>query len=146
MKKLFLYSLALFVISCGQTESYKSIRQDVLERHDKIMIDTELAFRNKMKLDTFASRLDSLKKVQPDLDTVKERSQINILRTQLNDADNQMNNWMHQFEAEKGQKSNTEAVAYFNAEKEKVDSLDRLFKRLLKQSDEYLKRMGKKSR
>lgn len=134
-----LITIACFA-ACTPSESYKTIRQEVLADHDQVMMDSEMAFKNKMKLDTFASRLDSLKKLKNDLDTLKEKEEIDKLRKQLAQADDQMNNWMHSFEAEIGQRSNDEAVAYFKGEKKKVDDLDSVFKKALKDSDEYLQR------
>ncbi|HCN84361.1 MAG TPA: hypothetical protein DIT07_12185 [Sphingobacteriaceae bacterium] len=129
--------------SCTPAENYKTIRQEVLTDHDQVMMDSEMAFKNKMKLDTLASGLDSLKKLYADLDTLKEKEQIEKLRKQLDHADDQMNNWMHQFDAEIGQKSNETAIAYFKGEKKKVGGLDSLFKQVIKESDDYLKRFKK---
>lgn len=132
-----------YLASCTPAESYKTIRQEVLTNHDKVMLDSEMGFKNKMKLDTLFSGLDSLKKLNADLDTLKEKKQINDLRRQLAVADDQMNNWMHRFDAEIGQKSNEEAIAYFKAEKKKVDDLDSLFKKAIRESDDYLMKFRK---
>lgn len=144
MKYLIFFALnAVFFSACTSSPDYKAVRQEVLTEHDQIMMDSELTFRNKMKLDTLASRLDSLSKFHSGIDTVEERKQISALLGKLNKADDQMNTWMHQFEAEIGNKSQDEAIAYFEAEKKKVKSLDSLFKDVLQQSDNYLKTFQK---
>lgn len=144
MKTIFFLAIvAVGFASCTQKESYKAVRQEVLDEHDNIMMDTEMAFKNKMKLDTLALNLDSLKSIYTDIDTVNEKEQIIQLRNKLIQADDEMNTWMHQFDAELGEKSNEEALAYFEAEKKKVNSLDSLYKAVLKQSDDYLKKFKK---
>ncbi len=139
----FLLLVAVGFASCTQKESYKVVRQQVLDEHDKIMMDTERAFKNKMNLDRLGLKLDSLKSIYLEIDTVIERERINTLRNKLIQVDDEMNTWMHQFDAELGEKSNEEALAYFEAEKQKVNSLDTLYKDVLKQSDDYLKRFNK---
>ena len=144
MKPL-LYILLIFgyLTACTSTESYEVIRQEVLTEHDKVMGDSELAFRYKMKLDTLTLKLDSLKKVYAYLDTLKEKEQINELRNKLNKADDMMNDWMHKLEAEIGSKSNDEAVAYFKSEKMKINTIDSLYAQIIKQSDNYLSKFKK---
>jgi hypothetical protein len=144
MKHSIITAIAMISLAaCSHSENYKEIRQEVLTDHDKVMMDSEMAFKNKVRLDTLAVRLDSLKKVNTSLDTLQEKVQINKLRAQLAQADDQMNNWMHQFDAEIGKKSNEEAVSYFKDEKKKVDDLDSIFKVVLKQSGEYIQRFKK---
>ncbi|WP_423146518.1 hypothetical protein [Rubrolithibacter danxiaensis] len=128
--------LPLF-ISCNQSPNYKSVRDDVVAIHDKVMIDYELAYRNKRKLDTLAKNLDTLKN-QHDINIRNKKKEISDLTAQLVHADDLMNDWMHKFDAELGNKTNDEAVAYFNAEKLKIQSIDTLYKQVLKRSNEYL--------
>ena len=144
MKNIIIICLALFGLqACQNVQDYKAVRQEVMEAHDKVMMDGEIAITNKMKLDTLAARLDSLSKMKVISDTLGEKKNIAALQFKLNRADDQMNDWMHKFDAELGDKSNDEAVLYFKAEKEKVKSLDSLYKVAISESTSYLSKFKK---
>ena len=144
MKNIIIICLALFGLqACQNVQDYKAVRQEVMEAHDKVMMDGELAITNKMKLDTLATRLDSLNKMKVISDTLGEKKNIVALQLKLNQADDQMNDWMHKFDAELGDKSNDEAVLYFKAEKQKVKSLDSLYKVAISESTSYLSKFKK---
>ncbi len=134
----------LFTLSACQSEpDYKAIRQQVLDQHDQVMIDGERAMSNKMKLDTLGSSgLAVLKKQQPGLDTAAERTQINALSRKLTDADDQMNDWMHNFKTDMDGKSNEESVKYFESEKVKIQKLDSIYKAALKESGAYMQKFN----
>lgn len=145
MKKILIILISgILLQSCQQGEDYKAIRTNMLALHDKVMMESESAYRNKKKLDTLAMRIDSLKKLYSELDTAIVKQQINDLRNKLNKADDLMNGWMHKLEAEIGNKSNDEAVAYFKSEKKKINTIDSLYAEVIKQSDNYLSKFKKK--
>ncbi len=145
MKRIIIICLTVLGLqACQHVQDYKAVRQEVMDAHDKVMIDGEIAIRNKMKLDTLASCLDSLNKIKVISDTVAENQKITALQLKLNKADEQMNDWMHKFDAELGDKSNEEAVLYFKGEKEKVKSLDSLYKVAISESTSYLSKFKMK--
>ncbi|WP_207420463.1 hypothetical protein [Desertivirga brevis] len=137
-------AFATAVVSCKQGPDYKTIRDEVVSIHDSVMINTEKAYLNKRKLDTLVTRLDSIKKGRPALDTITEKQTMNKLRSQLEDADDQMSDWMHKFNADVSGKNEDEAVAYFNKEKAKIKAIDSVYVNLLKESDQYLLQFRKK--
>ena len=144
MKKIIICCLSLSVFqACQNTQDYKAVRQEVMDAHDKVMLDGEVATRNKMTLDSLAGHLDSLSKIKVISDTLAERQKINAIQLQFSRADDRMNDWMHKFDAELGDKSNDEAVLYFKGEKEKVNSLDSLYKAAISESTSYLSKFKK---
>jgi hypothetical protein len=136
--------LPLFFQACSSGPDYKEARSEVLELHDKVMIDSEKAIRNRMKLDTLSAKMDSLKQVDPGLDTGAASQKMAVLKARLDSADEQMNTWMRAFDAEIGGKSNDEAVAYFKEEGEKVKALDSVYGVVIKESDAFLSNFKKK--
>lgn len=136
-------AIAAFFFGCKPSADYKTIREEVVQLHDSVMMDTEIAYRNKRQLDTLSGKLDSLKKLNPALDTIKELQLITGLRLKLDTAEAEMEDWMHKFEVEKGDKSDDEAVAYFSREKAKIKAIDSLYGVVLKESGEYLQKVKK---
>ncbi|KEQ28261.1 hypothetical protein N180_01100 [Pedobacter antarcticus 4BY] len=135
--------LTIGLLACKNGADYKVIRQEVLDAHDKVMLDGEVAITNKMKLDTLGTSLDSLVKIKVISDTLVERQKITALQAELNHADEQMNDWMHNFKADLEGKSKDEAAIYFKTEKEKVQSLDSLYQEAIKASEAYLSKFKK---
>lgn len=135
--------LILGLQACKNEADYKSVRKEVLDAHDSVMMDGEIAIKNKMRLDTISASMDSLSKAKIVADTVGEKQAITKLQVKLNTADEMMNDWMHKFNAELDGKSNEEAITYFNAEKVKVNILDSLYKEAIKESDAYLLKFKK---
>lgn len=134
-------SLAVLILSCNNSPDYKETRQQVMELHDKLMIDGEIAVKNKMKLDTLSKYgLKKFKLADQKLDTITEKQHIAVLIDKLNEADERMMDWMHEFQADVEGKNNAQAVAYFNGEKVKLNKLDSIYRIALQQSDAYLKK------
>lgn len=145
MKRIFLFgvvSITIFV-SCKHSPDYKSIRDEVVAIHDEVMLDAEVAYKNKRKLDTLAGNLDSLVKVYSGMDVLKEKDTVAQLQHKLSQADDLMNDWMHQFEADKGDKTDEQAASYFANEKLKIASIDSTYTNLIKLSDAFLLKFKK---
>lgn len=130
--------LPLVIQACSPSSDYKEARAEVLELHDKVMIDSEKAIRNRMKLDTLSSKIDSLKQARPEMDTAGASQRIVLLKSRLDSADEQMNTWMRAFDAELGERSNDEAVAYFKEEQRKIKALDSVYADVIKDSEVFL--------
>ena len=76
-------SIALVMQSCNQEPDFKTVRQEVLDQHDQLMIDGEKVMTFQMKLDTLSkSGLKAIKRKQPALDTAAEQQQIKALQNE----------------------------------------------------------------
>ncbi|WP_293785690.1 hypothetical protein [uncultured Pedobacter sp.] len=136
---------AAVITGCKSEPDYKTVRQEVMDLHDKVMGDGEKAVKNRMVLDTFARvKLKELKQIKPDLDTAEEKNKINLLIAKLSKADDNMMDWMHGFQPDIEGKSNAEAVKYFQGEMTKIKKLDNEYKHALDESDAYLKKFNLK--
>jgi hypothetical protein len=131
------------LISCKQGENYKDVRDDVMKFHDVVMEDHGKIVGNQMKLDTMLRSLKTLKQRFPEMDTLKEKTEINALLKRLIASEDSMNDWMHKFEPDVTGKSNEEAVKYFKEEKTKIYKIDSLYKADIAVSDTYLTKFKK---
>lgn len=139
-----LLAITFFLNACSSEPDFKRIRQEVVEHHDKLMADGEIAMHHKLVLDTFMTTgLAEAKKATPGLDTAAERKHIQELIVKLNAADESMMDWMQEFKADMEGISNAEAVNYFNGEKTKLLKMDSLYKVALDGAAAYLKKIGK---
>ena len=147
MRSIVILLFLIGVISgCAQPnkiEDYKAVRDEVMQFHDEVMKDQGVIVKNQMKLDTLLKDLKGLKTSFPSVDTVKEAAALKSVKERLVKADDDMTNWMHQFEPDITGKSNKEAVAYFQAEKKKIASIDSVYKQEIKSSGIYLKKFNK---
>lgn len=139
MKKLTGIMLIIAVLAaCKPEENYKKVRDDVIRFHDKAMADHEKIVKNRMRIDTLRHNLTSLKLQHSEIDTLKERAEINSILQRLGDAEDRMNDWMVKFEPDVSGKSNTMAVQYFKNELLKIEQIDSVYKKEIRLSDAYL--------
>lgn len=135
--------LIMIVISCKQGENYKDVRDEVMKFHDVVMEDHGKIVSNQMKLDTLLRSMKILKQQFPETDTLKEKTDINVLLKRLTGSEESMNDWMHKFEPDVTGKSNEEAIKYFKEEKTKIYKIDSLYKADIAVSDAYLTKFKK---
>lgn len=135
--------VSVAAVACAPKEDYKTVRDEVMKFHDVVMVDQSTVVGNQMKLDTLLKDLKGLKTRFPEVDTIKEKTAITALITDLTKAEDGMNDWMHKFEPDASGKSNEAAVEYFKAEKAKIAAVDSLYKKEIKLSGDYLKKFNK---
>jgi inactivated superfamily I helicase len=144
MKKISgMFMLVLAFTSCKQQADYKATRDQVIKVHDVVMADHGKVVDQQLKLGEMLKNMSAVKANNPQLDTLKEKDSISVVRDRLNVAEEAMNTWMHEFEPDVTGKSNDEAVAYFEAEKLKIQQVDSLFKAELKRAEAYLSKFKK---
>jgi hypothetical protein len=130
-------------ISCKPQGDYKKDRDEVIKVHDLVMADHGKVVDKQLALEDMLKDLRTLKAKNLGIDTLKEKDSIIIVRDRLEKAEEAMNTWMHEFEPDVTGKSNEEAIAYFRAEKDKIQQVDSMFKKELKSTDSYLRKFKK---
>jgi hypothetical protein len=138
-----IFMLALVFASCKQQADYKASRDEVIKVHDVVMADQGKVVDQQLKLGDMLKNLSAIKASNPQIDTIKEKDSIILVRDRLNVAEESMNTWMHEFEPDVSGKSNEEAIAYFEAEKLKIQKVDTIFKAELKRAEAYLSKFKK---
>ena len=119
------------LFSCKTEPDSKAIRQEVLNIHDKLMIDGEKVVKNKMKLDTLLLS-DQIKLAQ---DSVQKKQKINDLIIRLNAADEKMMDWMHFFKDDFKGKTEQEDLDYYKSEMVKIRAIEDSYIKVKRESD-----------
>lgn len=141
MKRLLLYftsAIVITVTACTSKIEYKEARRKVVVAHDSVMVLTERSNQQRRILDSLLKNMHSLYQSRRITDTLYEKQLIHFHQFRLAEADEQMDKWMLEFDAEVGSKSNEEALNYFKKEEKKMAELGTLYKIALKESGEYL--------
>ncbi len=116
MKRFFIVALvsglALLSACANNQKKRKALLDDVFDTHEKVMND-------EAKVQLKSMQLDTLLKLKPAL-----KEQITPLKAELDAADNNMMDWMHQFNPELGNKSSDEAVKYLTDQKQRLSKVD----------------------
>lgn len=132
---ILLLSIATTLLfSCKTEPDSKAIRQEVLNIHDKLMIDGEKVVKNKMKLDKLLVS-DQIKLAQ---DSVLQKQKINDLIIRLNAADEKMMDWMHFFKDDFKGKSEQEDLDYYKSEMVKIRAVEDNYIKVTRESDSLI--------
>ncbi|MDQ0965785.1 hypothetical protein QFZ20_001188 [Flavobacterium sp. W4I14] len=129
-----LYLVTTLLFSCKTEPDSKAIRQEVLNIHDKLMIDGEKVVKNKMKLDKLLVS-DQIKLAQ---DSVLQKQKINDLIIRLNAADEKMMDWMHFFKDDFKGKTEQEDLDYYKSEMVKIRAVEDSYIKVTRASDSLL--------
>jgi hypothetical protein len=129
-----LYLVTTLLFSCKTEPDSKAVRQEVLNIHDKLMIDGEKVVKNKMKLDKLLVS-DQIKLAQ---DSVLQKQKINDLIIRLNAADEKMMDWMHFFKDDFKGKTEREDLDYYKSEMMKIRAVEDGYIKVTRESDSLL--------
>ena len=126
--------MAASFTACKTTPDSKAIKKEVLNIHDKLMIDGEKVIKNRMVLDTVL--LSSKVKTAPD--SILQKQKITDLINRLNLADELMMDWMHDFKDDYKGKTEAENLAYYKSEMIKIRGVEDTYIRIIRESDSLL--------
>ena len=140
MKKFKIIQLGLmllFFAACKTEPDANAVKKEVLNIHDKLMMDGEKVVKNRIKLDSIlkSGKIKSLE------DSLKMANLIN----QLNKADESMMDWMHFFKDDFRGKNEQENMAYYKLQMIKVRAIEDQYIQVTKVSDSVLKNYNIKS-
>ncbi|WP_175635945.1 hypothetical protein [Pedobacter ghigonis] len=128
-------ALAIFFAACKTEPNAEAVRKEVLNIHDKLMIDGEKVVKNKMKLDTVLLS-DQLKKSS---DSATSKQQVRDIIARLNAADEKMMDWMHFFKDDFKGKTEQEDLDYYKSQMIKIREVEDGYIKVTRQSDSVLK-------
>ncbi|MFC4210688.1 hypothetical protein ACFOWA_05825 [Pedobacter lithocola] len=117
--------------ACKTEPDAQAVRKEVLNIHDKLMMDGEKVIKNKMKLDSVLKS----DKIHSSSDSVK----VADLIVRLNKADENMMDWMHFFKDDFKGRTKQEELDYYKSEMIKIRAVEDEYIKVTKVSDSVLK-------
>lgn len=123
MKYISFFSICVAIAAACQSGGHEQERlfKEVMADHDSIMPKVGLFVRYNMALDSVLSQLPAQKSINPTLDTVTERTRLLEIKSTLEDATENMNAWMADFEPDQSDKTEQEAIDYLKSEQDKLE-------------------------
>jgi hypothetical protein len=136
MKKYILVILTAAALSgCGDARKQEKLLLDsVIAVHDKVMGNEEHLMKNKMIIDSLIKN-DS---TSINMDSAK------VYLKLVDDADDAMSDWMHNFDAENKGKSHREIIDYLTDQKKKIIVIESQINTAVDGSNKYLTTATKK--
>ena len=134
MKKIIslVFCLIVLIFSACKTEpDSEAVKKEVLNIHDKLMIDGARVVNNKMKL------YSVLKSNQ--LKSASDSIKIADIIVRLEKADENMMDWMHTFKEDFKGKTEAEDLNYYKSEMVKIRAVEDDYIKVTKESDSVLK-------
>jgi len=122
----------------SDTAEIDRLRDEAIAIHDEIMPQISAFDRNTIKIDSLLSSLPELKAANPDIDTAQVRTDLSGLKVRLEEATNEMMDWMTGFDVDPQDKPAAEIKTYYEREVEKVKDMKVLFDDAAKESAEKL--------
>lgn len=133
-----LTSTLAFTACTNHKKEQENLQQAVIAAHDSVMTDMNTLMEKKTQVKFILSHLDSLKTKNTSLDTMKVRTDLTLLNKDLATADDAMMAWMHNFNPDYTGKSHDEIMDYLNGQKEKINSVELIFKKVIIKSDSLI--------
>lgn len=99
------------------------LQEEVIAVHDSIMPKMGALVRDNLKVGLLLTKMDSLKQANPTLDTAQEKNKLLKLQSQLTQANEEMTDWMHDFEPTQADKKSEEVASYLKGELAKIRAL-----------------------
>ncbi len=130
MKPFFISLYTLLLLSaCTQQKASQQddLKAEVIAVHDSIMPKMGHFVRESKNIDQHLAKMDSLKQIQPDLDTADLKQKMRSVQQELTAANDEMTNWMHEFEPDQGEMNDEEYNAYLEGELHRVKGMEQQF-------------------
>lgn len=140
MKKYIFLSLAFAAFSACDNGASKNmqLQEEVIAVHDSIMPKMGTFVRDNLKVGILLTKMDSLKQLDPTLDTVQERERLLALQSKFKQVNEEMTDWMHNFEPSPEDKKAEEVESYLKSELAKIKALKNKFAETENESHQVL--------
>ena len=134
-------AVALLQISCngsGDNTEIVQLKQETMAVHDEIMPQISVFDRNAVKIDSILLSIDSVSLESDSLHTNQVRAELTHLKSRIENATDQMMEWMMEFDSDPQDMTDEEIKAYYQSELEKVKNMKSLFDEVSQESADKL--------
>ena len=115
-----LLGLATTLGSCeNEKAAQEKLQKEVLEQHDSIMTKMDLLNEDQMQLDLIRNNFKNMN----DVDTLALGLSIDSAKSELQNADDAMMEWMHNFNPDYTGMSHQQIIDYLNQQHKSIDSV-----------------------
>ena len=129
-----LLGLAATLGSCeNEKAAQEKLQKEVLEQHDSIMTKMDLLNEEQMQLDLIRNNFKNMN----DVDTLALGLSIDSAKSELQNADDAMMEWMHNFNPDYTGMSHQQIIDYLNQQHKSIDSVKVLFDHALSKSKSF---------
>ncbi len=139
MRNLFYILAACTVVgtSCqsaqnDNNQSTQTLMEEAIRVHDEIMPQISTFDRTTVKIDSILENLSGVIKTNPSADTALIRTDLSILKNNLEAATDNMMTWMHEYAPD------STDIAYQQAEIEKIKAMKKQFEDVSLESNKKL--------
>ncbi|QEK51203.1 hypothetical protein FYC62_05575 [Pedobacter aquae] len=138
--KMILVAICFSFLACNNDkEEQQKLQKQVIDKHDVLMAKMDSLTENQLRLDSITLKYKKIKSENPSLDSNTLIAKIDSAKNLLNNADEAMMNWMHQFNPDYTGKSSKEIFDYLKSQEQKIDSVKTLFDKSLAHSNALIK-------
>jgi len=132
-------SLLILLAACNtQDNSNQQLQDEVIAIHDEVMPMMGTFVHNGMTIDSILNNFKKIKIENPEIDTIKQKEKLTALKTKLENANDSMNDWMHDLNLDFEKMSNEEVKQYLEEQRTKVEDINKQFKEADAESKETL--------
>lgn len=123
----------------NQKENGKNqLRNEVIEIHDEIMPEMQTTYNLRKRL---TEKLDSIQHVDSEQEIEPVKNEIEVAIQKLNEANQNMMQWMRNFNPDFQGEQEDEKMAYYQIEKDKIVEVQDQFSKAILQAEETLTKL-----
>jgi paraquat-inducible protein B len=123
----------------NQKENGKNqLRNEVIEIHDEIMPEMQTTYNLRKRL---SEKLDSIQHVDSEQEIEPVKNEIEVAIQKLNEANQNMMQWMRNFNPDFQGEQEDEKMAYYQIEKDKIVEVQDQFSKAILQAEETLTKL-----
>jgi len=143
MRKPFLFLCLIFFACSTKEDPNESLKQEVIAIHDEVMPMMGGFVRDGMTIDSILNNFENIATESPAIDTTEQKEKLRALRQNIENANESMNDWMHQFNLDFDTMTQEEVKLYLENERAKIVEINNQFKKVEAQREEILSNYNK---
>lgn len=132
-----IFGLLIFATACSNNTN-KQLQEEVIAVHDEVMPMMGTFVHNSMAIDSILNNFAEIKTQHAEIDTLQEKEKLTALKGKIENANDAMNEWMHNLNLDFEKLSEAEVTTYLEGEKAKMDAINKQFKEVEAESKKAL--------